>query len=313
MIRRVVLGAIGALGVLAGVTTASASEGPSITLDRVEVAPGDPVIVSLRGFRGQVATVAVCGNLARRGSADCNMPTAQAERIRHDDPLTFTQLLVQPPPVPCPCLVRASTTANEEFAVASLVVLGHPVAPVVDSEQGPLVDVAIESRRISGGVVASLRSWLGGPTRYDVTVSVRNRTTGVLSNVALAGGARSGLDDEAASLHLERPGQIEPGQTWTQSLEVEVPAPVLGGLTWWARASGAGESVAAGVTTSHIPWLFLVLLALLAGDLTAIGVRFVSRRRRVVGDPEIAADRSSTVHPAADPAKGPLPTVPRRA
>jgi hypothetical protein len=66
-----------ALG-LNGAERAAAQSGPSITLDRSEVSVGDPVIVSMYDFTGQQVTVAVCGNLGKRGSTDCNMTSSSA-------------------------------------------------------------------------------------------------------------------------------------------------------------------------------------------------------------------------------------------
>lgn len=296
------------ISLVGGGWPAAASEGPRITVDHSEVAPGDPVIVSLYDFTGQAVTVAVCGNLAQRGSADCNMPASQSERIRRDQEVTLTQLFVQPPPVPCPCLIRASTATNDEFAVAPIVLVGHPEAPVVEAARGPLLDVAIEARRAPQGLVASLRSELGGPTRYVVTVSVRNLATQTLSDVVLDGGASHRLDDDAADLVFEGPGPIEPGQTWEQSIVAEVPAPVVGRFTWSVTASGAGPTVGAEQAVDPTPVALFVLAAVLVVDVVALAWRVgLRRRRRAAG----AAGNSvgEELSPPDDPVRAEPPLV----
>jgi len=292
---------------------AGATEGPTATVDRQEAAPGEPLVVTLRGFEGDSVTVAVCGNLAKRGSSDCNMPAAQSEGIRHDRVATLTQLFVQPPPMPCPCLVRASTASNDEFAVAPITVLGHPVGPVVDTERGPLGEVDVDVGPAGSGLLAAVRSALGGPTPYELTVRVRNITTEPLSNVALTGSARHRFDDNAATLRFDAPGTIEPGQTWEQRVEAEVGAPVLGRCRWQVAAAGAGSAVVVEQAVSHVPVALLVALVLLLVDVVVITVRIVVRRRRRRRADELPDDVDGVHGAGGSPASftGPLPIAHR--
>ncbi len=99
--------------------TAHASDGPKVTLDRPEAAPGEKVLVSMSGFTAaRGVSISVCGNLARRGSADCAMASSQGIGDRSVSRRHVAELLVQPPPLPCPCLVRVTSTSGDEFAVA---------------------------------------------------------------------------------------------------------------------------------------------------------------------------------------------------
>lgn len=294
----VALAGVGAgFGILVGPGPAGAqSGGPHISLDRQEVFLGEPIIISLFDFEGGQVTVAVCGNLAKRGSADCNMPAAQSERIRPDGSVTLTQLFVQPPPVPCPCLVRASTATTDEFAVASIVVVDHPSGPVVEQENGPLIDVSVDAERAPQGLMDSLRTALGGPTTYEVTVAVRNVTTETLSNVELSGSAEHRLSD-ATALEIGLPGPIEPGQTWEQTVEAEIPAPVVGRFIWTVTGRGAGTSVVSTQATSTTPILLFLFAAILVVDLAAIVWRLGMRRRRRredVDDDDASSDEAGS-------------------
>lgn len=267
---------VGISGPTAGAGTQS---GPSITLDRAEVRTGDPILVTLTGFTSQQATVAVCGNLAKRGASDCNMPQAQSERIRPDQVDTLTQLFVEAPPVPCPCVVRALGT-DGEFAIALIDVIGHPTGPLTSPEFGELVDIGLTVAPVDAGLSRSLRSELGGATAYAATVSIRNISTETLERVAVRARVSHRLDDEIAPMQFDVPGPIDPGQTWTQTIEVEVPAPFIGRYTWSAVVSGAGPSVEAERVTDAVPVALIVLVAILLLDIVVLVIRAIVRRRR---------------------------------
>ncbi len=278
-----------ALALLAIVTVAAAAfgqpvragtqSGPAISLDRDEVPVGDPVLVTLTGFTSQQATVAVCGNLAKRGASDCNMPRAQSERIRSDQDDTLTQLFVEAPPVPCPCVVRALGT-DGEFAIALIDVIGHPSGPLVNPDFGELVAVDLAVEPAEAGFSRSLRSELGGATTFAATVSIRNVSTEPLERVAVRARVSHRIDDEIAPMQFDVPGPIGPGQTWTQTIEVEVPAPFIGRYTWSAIVSGAGPTVESERVTDATPVALIVLGAILVLDILVLVIRSIVRRRR---------------------------------
>jgi hypothetical protein len=69
------------------------------------------------------------------------------------------------------------------------------------------------------------------------------------------------------------------GQTWTGTVRVTVPAPVIGGFDWRVLASGAGPVSESSSTSRAVPWLLIVLALALVGDVVAVVVRWVQRRR----------------------------------
>ena len=267
--------------------------GPRITLDRTEVRKGEPVIVTMTNFTSQQATVSVCGNLAKRGSEDCNMPTAQSERIRPDEPETLTQLFVEEPPAACPCIVRALGT-NGEFAIAPIDLVDHPVAPIVSPELGPLVEVDLEAERVETNLSGRIRTGLGAATAHALTVSVRNITTETLGDVVVRARVSSRLGDDIVPVVFDVPGPIEPGQTWTQTIEVELPAPFLGTFTWRASASGAGPTVDATTTTHAVPAILYTFLVILVLDILVLIVRAIMRSRRRAGRGRRGRRRTAT-------------------
>lgn len=254
--------------------------GPTITVDPQAARPGEAVLVTLSGWESVAVTVAVCGNLARRGSLDCDVRSAEGMTLGAGGGNGSVQLFVTAPPAPCPCVVRAASATYDEMATAAFEVIGAPVATVVEPEDpGPLVAVSLEARRAQPGLAAAARAALGGPVAYEVTVSVRNLTDGELAGIQVAGVAASRFDDAAASFVLRPPERLAPRATWRHRVQVEVPAPSIGELRWEVVASGAGPAVPAEHHTTNTPLALLALVAVLVVDLAVIAWRFASRQR----------------------------------
>lgn len=257
-----------ALAFLAPVTGASAQRSPALTLDRSTVSPGDPVIVTLEHFTGSAVTIAVCGNLAKRGSADCNMSSSAKHSIERGNGKTLVQLFVHSPPSPCPCVIRALSTSTEDFALAPLVLTRHPVGPVIESHAVPLVDVKLVAEATGSGL-ARLKSWLGGETRFEIRVAVKNRTSDVLTNLHVTGAARRGGADVAA-LDLPPIGTLGAGEQWEGVAIATVPAPAVGAYSFDVTASGVGRPVTGSVENRMSPTGLLVVGSVFVIDLLAI-------------------------------------------
>jgi hypothetical protein len=86
--------------------------------------------------------------------------------------------------------------------------------------------------------------------------------------------------DVIATLALADPGELGPGQSWTDTVEAALPAPVLGSVTWQVSASGAGPTVTATESTRNVPVLLVVLLVVFVVDLLVLAWRAVRRARR---------------------------------
>jgi hypothetical protein len=277
---------LGLLVALIAVSGASASAGdvgapsfPTIELDRTAAGIGEEVVVTLRGWPDRVVTLSVCGNLARRGSVDCNQVASQGVALNRDGSPTLTGFAVPTPPTTCPCVIRASSTRQDAVAVAPIELHGVPVGPLVGTAADPPVRVSLGARRATGGLIGSLRSALGGPTTYEVTVLVHNRSAETLTAVAVAGAATRGGDDVGA-LTLPAPGPLEPGATWEQVVRSTLPAPVVGTFGWEVTASGAGPAAHAELARGIRPVWLLVLGLVLVLDVGAIAWRWIGRRRR---------------------------------
>ncbi len=266
--------------------------GPTATAERHDVELGSDLRVTVQGFQSQKVTLAICGNEARRGSGDCNMTSSMAEGLAPDGMPTVITMRVAAPPTPCPCLVRVSSGLDEEVAVAPIRIIGHPIAPVVDSPNlnDPFV-LTIRAEPASSGAMGWVRSSLGGPVPYRVTATVRNRSTVPLDVARLAGAAGRSGGGDLVSFTFGTPGTLQPGQTWTQIVAATLPAPSFGTMKWHVSATTTGAPVTATSTTDHRPWLLIVIAMILVIDLTWLVMRFLVRRH---------ARRTST-SPLSDP------------
>ena len=252
---------------------------PTIAIERNELRPGDRVLITLTGWQARVVTVSVCGNRAERGAADCNMAASQAVGLATNSPTTRSEVTVAAPPTPCPCLLRAASTTQDEVATVPLALVGVPVAPVAAVGDDALLTASLVVRRSDEGLVTAARSLLAGPTSYDVVVSLRNRSSETITGLSLVASAARGPRDDVVSVDVPAPRAIAAGETWTGIASATLPAPVIGRFVWRLTAAGAGPAIHAETVTRPLPLGFVVCVAVLAGDLVAIGARRFRRRR----------------------------------
>jgi sortase A len=278
---------------LGGVGAQPTITGPSVTIDRSEVAIGEHLRVTVANFDASFVTISICGNEARRGSSDCNLIASSSIEMRPVGEETSLLFTVAAPPTGCPCAVRASNSFNDEVAVTPISLIGHPIEPTVGGPNldEPLVSATIAARAMPRGVLGWIKSSLGGTVPYEVTVTAKNITaTETLHHVAVFGSVAKSAQEEIATLQLEEPGEIGPGQTWTQVVSADVPAPSLSKVQWQVIVSGAGPQITAVATTRHRPMLLMLLLMLLVLAVWLLAVRKWLRRR---ARRELARDQSS--------------------
>lgn len=271
----------GVVQVATGVAAQSNSgnlSGPALTVNPSVVDPGQRVDVIFTNWEARLATLSVCGNLAKRGSADCNQVASQGVTLRGigvTEPVA--SFVVTPPAGTCPCVIRAAGTDTNELAIAPIEIIGHPVGPLTEAFSGATLEVGVDAQAAPDGFLATVRSLLGGETDYDVTVTVRNIATETFDNVDVFGSVgRSATEDQAIFELLPEP--IPPGQTWTGEATVAIPAPLIGDYLWQVTASGAGPPARAEEPMRAIPWLLLLLVVVLIGDVVFMVARWLRRR-----------------------------------
>lgn len=288
-VRRAFSAATAAALVLCGPTAAQGQPGspgsPVIALDRSQLVVGQRVVVTLTGWKARNVTLAVCGNLARRGSGDCNMVASQAVRLTHSPAPTITELVIFAPPVTCPCVVRGSSAMQEEVFHAPVDIAGVAMGAVVGPSSEPPIEVSAKVDPAGSGVLEAVRSTLGGASAYRVTVTVRNLSAETIPAIALTGAAGRDRSSTSVSFDFPSPGPLAPGKTWNHQLDVTVPAPVLGPVLWRVLVSGAGQPATAEAVSSRMPIGLLILAAVFLTDIVAIVWRFIARRRRPTRTP----------------------------
>jgi hypothetical protein len=253
-------------------------DAPTMALNKYEFALNEVVTVTVAGFTSRIVTISVCGNKALRGSSDCNTLESEGLGLDGDGRAKLARLPAVAPPAPCPCVIRVTSNSNSEVAVADVTLVGHPVAELVEPAgfDSSLV-VTMSAEPASNGALGWARSSLGGSTDYDVTVVIRNESDRVVDGVTLTGAVGRSAEDVIASLRFGSPGLIGAGQTWQETVRVDLPAPVFGDAQWNLDVAAAGFTISASDNTSHVPGLLLVAIPLLAVDIVFLLVR---RRRR---------------------------------
>lgn len=254
--------------------------GPTVDTDVSSAEAGERVTLRIDGFDSSWVTATVCGNEARRGSADCNVTGSVTNEFNEArDPMALSYV-VTAPPADCPCVIRVVGRDTTEVAIAPFEVIDHPVGPLQDPEVvADLFTATVTARNRSTGALDAIRSELGGPTTYEVTVRVTNTTTTPLRQIRLSGSAGRNPEERLTVLELDTPGVIGVGQTWEQTVTAVIPAPSFGTFTWEVAVSGAGPTSIASSSTTHRPWLLIVLVMLIAINLCVVALRVFARRR----------------------------------
>jgi hypothetical protein len=254
---------------------------PVVVPDTYEIQPEQVVEVSFAGFASRTVTVSLCGNVAIRGSADCNLAASESSRTNPDRSPRLVQLTASPPPVPCPCLIRVASPTNDEVATVAVTLVGHPTAEPVGGQQPrePLV-ASLRAEPAGNGLGPWFRAALGGPRAYEVTITIGNTSSVAASQVAARAfvGRRPG--HVRTAIEVPVPGRIGAGETWDYVTVVEVPAPTWGDAYWQLDVTGSRPTVVATDATSHRPVLLVALLGLLVVDVVVLVARVATRRIR---------------------------------
>lgn len=270
--------------------------GPEVAVEPSRAEIGERVTLTIEGFEAQSVTVSLCGNGARRGSADCDMVSSTGLRLDDGGAATVAVVTVGEPPMPCPCVMRVSSLKNDEIAVVPIDVIGHPVAePVGAAATSASLDVSISATRLVSGLGDRLLSSLGGSTSYEVVISVTNLSpTELAGPEVLASFGRDELD-VVQQIVVPAPTSIAAGRTWQYVSVVDVPGREFGGLVWKVEASKDAAPVVASSTTSHRPTLLMLLVLLMV---VLAGYRLIMWRiRHHASRPAPAEPSASQVSP----------------
>ena len=262
---------LAAVAVLWAVVPAGAqAKGPTISLSTTTSKPGAEVIVTLAGWDVGVVTISVCGNDARRGSPDCALRSAQSINTTSKVNPPIAQLIIERPPMPCPCVIRVANTGDDVVQTTPIVLAGVPTAPVIGPDQpGPLMTVHAAITTAKASMIERLRAALGGPSRRTLELVVRNQgtTTGTHVTISAAvGHSRS----SGESVTIPAIAAVAPGEARAVSAPVTLGAPTWGHYIVFGTVAGHGVPVAFATSTSSRPFLLFLLATVLLVDLAAM-------------------------------------------
>lgn len=247
---------------------------PAIDLDRTTVKPGQTVTVRLSGFAPGNLLVELCGNQARRGTADCAVASS-ASTYAGEGKTTAVMLNVAKPPVGCPCVIAVRPVTGGTPRTVPITVSG---VPTLSASERPTATSAGGTRRLSATSVSVrgggfMDGWLGGGAERTLRVTLRNEGTTALTDLPLS--LTMGRGPEPADL-ITAPalGTLNPGQERTYTVPFTLDAPAFGRYTVRGEIGGLDEPIAFTAHTASYPWALPLLGALL------VPLPLLTRRRK---------------------------------
>jgi hypothetical protein len=282
----------------------------TITLDVVVVNGRRVRTVELGNWPSGVATVSVCGDDDRRGTADCDLTGAQSIGVAPDHVSTVF-LPTAPPPIGCPCVVRVSLADNSAVHTVPVDLPGVPFLRPDEVPPGPPVlpsanDVTVEAHvdEVPGEPRDRALAAFAGPVDRVLVLTVHNGGATPVSSVTLT--AVVGPDDRSGEqIALPPvPGPIAPGEERTVTAPFTIAAPAIGTSVVHGSLLGMDRPSSFRAVTGNRPWgIAAVALGILI-LLLASSVRSSRRRRGAAAPPRSPAvpeaPAPSNANPRAD-------------
>jgi hypothetical protein len=255
---------------------------PSAAVSPAQTAPGQRVLVSGNGWpaSSQIA-VEVCGEEGRYGSSDCDL---QSSTVVGSDPSGAfgTQITVQIPPKPCPCVVHVSSLSHGKSLVVPIEIVGAPmVALAPETPSTPIQPITIERMELTGG---SWPAWLAWPAQRTLVLTLRNTSGDSIDElqVLVATGRESNPDDPQPA---PRQKPLGPGEVRTIRVPVAFGAPSIGTYGVRIRVVADGVTTTRRLTTSTYPWGIFAIAVVLFALVVFFLVKRVRRRAEHRSDP----------------------------
>ena len=264
---------------------ARASEGPTLTLTNVDVAPGDQIGLVLDGWATGAVQIQVCTADRPGPTTDaCAYGTAtMANTVAGRT--TTAALTIATPTDGCPCEVRAAVVGGATEAATPILVAaasGRSTAPTKATVASPSATrpLVLERLRLTGSGRGP--EWFGGSASRTLVIRVRNRGVEPIDSATLSISAGGGGRTPAA-VDAPRIGTIPAGATRTFRVPIHLTGPAIGDQLVQVRLGGAGPSTEATTSFTTHPWGIVVVLAafvvLLVARLLRLRRRAAARRQ----------------------------------
>jgi hypothetical protein len=290
---------------------AASSDSPTVVAVPASAQIGQQLALDGRGWNpGEQVFVAVCGRRAMDLSADCAQDAGVISAAMPDGTLRGL-IYAAKPPVPCPCVLLASSLDSGHVAMGDLVLPGvKTVALPAEAQKSEPVAPLIESVHLVGGT--RWQEWFGAAPKRTLVVTLRNPAnspTRIALTASRGRDAQSG--DFAASANV---ASLAPRTDLTMRVTVTLAPFALGTYHVHGVADGTSGSSRFDTTTRVIPAAAFGLLALIALYLLRA---FRALARRALGrsrQNQLATARISRRSPRAQTPKtsAPAPTPSRR-
>ena len=266
-------------GVADSVTPARVT--PAAGVSPSAVSPGATVFVTGGSWPPHTeVSVAVCGEEARHGSADCDLASSTIVGTGADG-VFGTQLAVQIPPKPCPCVVQISSVDSSDELAIPLVIAGAPSVPLPPRSiaRGPR-PLTIQDAHVGRG---SWTTWFGWGTPRTLVLTLKNTSGGPLNKpLVLVAAGRASKANEPQRIPVQ--GPFATGEIRTLRVPVEFDTPSIGDYAVRIRAGSDGTTVTKMIGTSSYPWALFVIALLLVQCLLVLGRNRV--HGRIAPDPD---------------------------
>jgi hypothetical protein len=265
----IVAGVVGLAAVAAGGAPAhgdtNGSSGPAVVVSPASVGIGDDVIVELDNWPSGPVNVAVCGNNARRGSEDCDLINSAAVAVRGAAP-AYLRFTITAPPVGCPCVVRASTSASETVRAAPVTISGLPlgtdIAPSDPVGTPRQLHVSVRLVRDEESLGERVLPPFAGPVEYTLAVTLHNTGATPLRNLRIVGSVGKSKTN-AEPIDHPAPVSLAAGEVKRIPVGVHVSAPAWGGYRVFGAVYGAAAPTTFAVAASNDPWALELMVPLL--------------------------------------------------
>jgi hypothetical protein len=271
--------AVAALLLAAPLGAAAQGEDPPVlTVTPPAPSLGEEVTVLGRSFPpSSRLVVELCGNRARRGSADCDQGTA-VNAVAGAGGEFAQRMTIGTPPTPCPCVLRATTVDHPVSVALPLSPAGLPTDLNAEEVFPDVVRSAriVEARVTDAG--SSWHAWFGVSPERVLHLTIENTGNVAIHDPPVTISAGKGSEPTGV---VEPPelGTIEPGEVRTYVVPFELGTLAFGEYTIAGRLIGFGEPVAFAATTTSYPWLLILIPLVIVVQWLLLRLRNRLRRR----------------------------------